>query len=154
MLSITAIFDSVGSMLSRLQSLILNWCRTNVKRYCAIAPQTEFIIKTAAILSTSLRLSSLSAADASVRKNAFIKLMRAAHLLECGNQQFKTVTGIVECAEREVGKLRLYVSSLPLPEQVSVRFGGDFRFLFRRAYLSRAVGGLFYLAVKIIRLVP
>ena len=109
MLSITAIFDSVGSMLSRLQSLILNWCRTNVKRYCAIAPQTEFIIKTAAILSTSLRLSLLSAAGASVRKNAFIKLMRTAHLLECGNQQFKPVSGIVECAEREVGQLRLYV---------------------------------------------
>ena len=46
--------------------------------------------------------------------------VRAAHLLECGNQQFKTVAGIVECAEREVGQLRLYVSSLPLPEQVSV----------------------------------
>ena len=47
--------------------------------------------------------------------------MGSAHFLECSNQQFKTVAGIVERPEREVGKLRLYVFSLPLPEQVSVR---------------------------------
>ena len=130
--------------------MILNWCRTNVKRYCAIAPQTEFIIKTAAILSTSLRLSSLSAADASVRKNAFIKLMRAAHLLECGNQQFKTVAGIVECAEREVGKLHRLFFRFGFSNKFLCVCGGDIRFLFRLFYLLRAVSGLFDLTVKVI----
>ena len=93
MLSITAMFDSVGSMLSRLQSLILNWCRTSVRMYCATVPHTEFIIKTAAIFSMLLRASLFTATDANVRKNAFIRL----NLF--GNFRFRTGYLEIRCSK-------------------------------------------------------
>ena len=80
--------------------------------------------------------------------------MGSAHFLECSNQQFKTVAGIVERPEREVGKLHSLFFRFGFPNKFLCVCGSDFRFLFRLFCRLRSVCGLFYLAVKIIRPVP